>query len=233
MKKVRKKINTLFNAVTFAEAGEHETAKEFLREPSKPAASQGVVRASTKSVKRTPGRNLRKAFEHYAAATAFGESGESKTAVEISRTPRHVTTVLLAVDGSDLDTDALRFATNLCTRMDASLDVLQVIHKLPPESGESLESLRAKYAEEMRNHMAEAGMHGMSTHISVSVGDVDKEVYAYAKNHKEVVAVVVDSPHTRDEKLERGKWTRILQRLSRRLAVPMITAESKAPVGAH
>jgi hypothetical protein len=73
---------------------------------------------------------------------------------------------------------------------------------------------------------------GISIHISVSVGDVDKEVYSYAKNHKEVVAVVFDSPHARNEKLERGKWTRILRRLSRRLAIPMITAESKEPVSA-
>jgi K+-sensing histidine kinase KdpD len=232
MRKIGKKINTLFNAVTFAEAGEHEIAKEFLEEPSNPLTSPQGDLASASSAKRTRGRGLRESIQRYAAAAAFGESGEPGTAVEISHIPRNAAKVLLAIDGYDLDTDALRFAANLCTRMDASLDVLQVIHHVPRDTEESPESPAATHSEEIRKHIRRARAMGISLHISVSVGDVDEEVYAYAKSHKEVVAVVFDSPHARNEKLERGKWTRILQRLSRRLSIPMITAESKEPVGA-
>lgn len=232
MTKIGKKINTLFSAVTFAEAGEHEIAKEFLQEPSKPLASPEGDPASTSSAKRLPGKDLRESIERYAAATAFGESGEPGTAVEISCTSRNLTKVLLAIEGSDLDTDALRFAANLCTRMDASLDVLQVICHTPPTSEQTLKRSAATNSGEIRKHIRRVRAQGISIQFSVCVGDVDKEVYAYAKNHKEVVAVVFDSPHARNKKLDRGTWTRTLQGLSRRLAIPLITAESKEPVGA-
>lgn len=232
MKKVRKKIDAFFSAVAFAEAGEYDVAREFLREPSKPLASPAADTASARRVRRIPGRDLRESIGRYAAAAAFGESGEADTAVAISHSARNVSKVLLAVDGLDLDMDALRFAANLCTRMDASLDVLEVVRQIPREMDESLQGVTAKYSEETRKRIQEVTASEIPIHVSVSVGDVDKEVYAYAKNHKEVVAVVFDSPHARNEKPDRGKWTRILRKMSRRLAIPLITAESKEPIGA-
>jgi hypothetical protein len=115
--------------------------------------------------------------------------------------------------------------------MDASLDVLQVMRERPADTPEALRASLARHSEEIERLLGQVKENRVPVHVSVTVGDVDKEVYSYAKDDREVVAVVFDSPHVHREEPERGKWQRILQDLSRRLAIPLITAESKGPVG--
>lgn len=169
-------------------------------------------------------------FQRFMAAAAFAESGETETALEILDAPKKTTTVLLAVGGSYINKEAFRYAVNLCRRMDASLDVLHVV---PEECAHNAESGRISlegYSAEIGKLLQEASKNRVSVHLSVTVGDVDREVCAYAKDNREVVAVVLDSPYVHGAGPERGKCRRVLQILSRRLAVPLITAESKGQV---
>ncbi len=181
-------------------------------------------------MKRSRGRNLSERFQRFMAAAAFAESGEAGTALEIVDTPKKTTKVLLAIGGSEVNKDAFRYAVNLCRRVDASLDVLQIVHQRSADVEESLRISLASHSREVNRLLREVSGNNVTVHISVTAGDVDQEVYSYVKDNREVVAVVFDSPHVRGEEPERGKWRRILQVLSRRLAVPLITAESKGQI---
>jgi hypothetical protein len=74
MKKLARKLERIFSAATFAEAGEYETAKEILREGER----------SQKTDRVTPAARLGKLERIFSAAT-FAEAGEYETAKEILR----------------------------------------------------------------------------------------------------------------------------------------------------
>jgi K+-sensing histidine kinase KdpD len=231
MKKPKEEIDSIPNSATSTEGDDHETAGRFLENASKRKVSSEKDRLSANFARRSRGRDLRERFQRFMAAAAFAEAGETGTALEIAYTHEKTTKVLLAIGGSHLNKDAFRYAVNLCRRMDASLDVLQVMRERPADTPEALRASLARHSEEIERLLGQVKENRVPVHVSVTVGDVDKEVYSYAKDDREVVAVVFDSPHVHREEPERGKWQRILQDLSRRLAIPLITAESKGPVG--
>jgi len=228
MKKVKEEIDSIPNAVMSSEDGRIETPEKSPRKAQQVTTEKD--RVSADHTRRGRGRDLRELFQRFMAAAAFAEAGEAGTALEIAHTHEKNTKVLLAIGGSHLNKDAFRYAVNLCRRMDASLDVLQVIRERPADTPESLRVSLARHSEEIEELLRKVRGNRVPVRVSVTVGDVDKEIYSHAKDNREVVAVVFDSPHVHREEPERGKWQRILQVLSRRLDIPLITAESKVPV---
>ncbi len=231
MKKTKKDIDSGPNAVTSEEAGNYRAPERLLKDRPKPNVAPGEDRVSADLTRRPRRGEFRERFQRFMAAAAFAESGEAGTALDIAYTQKKTSKVLLAIDGSDLNKDAFRYATNLCRRMDASLDVLRVIRQRPGDTAESLKASSASQSEEVKKILQQVSGNRVPVHVSVTRGELDKEVYSYAKDNKDVVAVVFESPHVHREEPERGKWQRILQSLSKRLAIPMITAESKVQVG--
>ena len=63
------------------------------------------------------------------AAVAFAEVGEFETAQEMLRSTKRLQTVLLVIEGETPDEDTFSYAVRLCQRMEAEIDILQIIDR--------------------------------------------------------------------------------------------------------
>lgn len=234
MKRRKEKITNIFNAITFAEAGDHDTAREFMsgHDARRKGQEQGHDPSTPRVGKRNLARSVREDIESTMAAVAFAESGQFGSALDIANAARRPKSVLLAIEGETADPAALHYAAGLCDRMDASLEVLQVIGTSPEDTEDSLRVKTEMQCKELMRIHRELDENSIPMEIHVKVGHVDDEVCRYTKSHKEVAVVVFDSPRAKDRTRERGGWERILQRLSRRVSVPMITAVTREPIKA-
>ncbi len=131
--------------------------------------------------------------------------------------------VLLAIDGMSPDKNAVRYTVQLCRRMKAELNVLQVIS--PKNCGRYLSEARKK-ARPAKRYMegalmavafAEAGEHetaealmsealrnfkellpesekeGLRYHLTVKAGNLKREIVRYLNEHRDVVLAVYDA----------------------------------------
>lgn len=169
-------------------------------------------------------------FQRFMTAAAFAESGETDTALEIAYEPHKATKVLLAIGGTDVSNDAVHYAANLCIRMDAALDVLLVERQMA-SAGKLTKGNAPVSSEDIQRRIQQLSGNRVPVRVFVVFGEVAKEVYGYAKNHKDVAVIVFDSGHSWKKEPERAKWEAVLQRLSKKLAIPTITAVPKSPVG--
>lgn len=120
---------------------------------------------------------MRNRLEDLFTAVTFAEAGEFATARELAEPKRNV---LLALDGQHVEPRALNCASNLCERVDASLDVLLLLPaEGPPAPAESaLDVLKAK---------------GIPYRIIRRQGSLGAEVLRHVREHRNVLFVVIDS----------------------------------------
>jgi len=133
--------------------------------------------------------------------------------------------VLLAIDGTAPDKKAFQYAVQLCRRITAELNVLQVIgsknygrymskakSKARPakryvegalmavafaEAGEH-ETADALMTEAMRNLkllLPESEKEGIRYHITLKAGNLKREIVRYLREHRDVVLAVYDAHH--------------------------------------
>jgi hypothetical protein len=231
MKKRDDEIPESSDSVTAARGGAKKVAGKFQQNGSTGASTPTKEGPRMESEARKRKRTLREKFQRFMTATAFADPGEYRPPREIMYQPVKTTKVLLAVGGTVVSNDAVRYATNLCNRMDAGLDVLLVSRRSTTEAKKDLTCGTTECSEMINRRIREVRGATVPVHVSAIVGEVDKEVHTYAKAHRDVAVIVFDSGRSWQKESEREKWENVLQKLSRKLAIPTITATSKGIVG--
>lgn len=233
MKRVGKKLTALLNAVTFAEAGEHKAAIEYLDrsaqecEPSAPAKE----RSSDCSPAHDDG--LLHHLEDQMVAAAFAEAGELHTAREILQRKPRPRAVLLVLHGDGSDFDAFMYAVNLCERVKADLEVVAFSAGVNANGTE--DALPAEQI--MSGHMASlsqlADAHGVSCTLTVHAGSTDDHLFPYVQSHKEIAAVIYGSPSTHNQTKDGLGFRRALEAVAAKLSIPLVKVLGRRPVRAH
>jgi hypothetical protein len=219
MKSFKEKIEAILNAGAFAEAGEYETALGFLRgaERNEETIYKTADRKRTrKPVEKT---SIREKLQKHFMAAAFAEAGEFETAREILPAYERKQSVLLAIDGSIPARPAFDYAANLCARMNAELDILQILSRSCPDGRGPSEGLAALLPE-----LREKGVPFNVTVKRAKAGDV---FYDYVRIRKNVVTAVIDSPDLVDGEPEDTPWKETLQDVAERVSIPLVTVSPR------
>ena len=154
--------------------------------------------------------------------------------------------ILLAIEGITPNKKAVRFAVELCKRVKAELNILQIINSL--NLGERVNRVR-RYVEGsmIAATFAEAGEHEMAKdlreqalkninqllpesekeavhcHLSVRSGIPDREIVNYVNDHRDIVLTIYNTP-----KEEMGnansetKTTDVPRRIRQRISTPLV-----------
>lgn len=228
MKKTRKKISAMLNAITFAECGEHETAHEFLLDSSKDSKRDAqVARTSSKKA----ARNIDGAIDGTLAAMTFAEEGLYQEACNLMNCVG-LKTVLLVIEGEFPTEAAFIYARNLCSRTGAQMDILQIIDL--PSGTDCCEILGQKMSSAVTNIiqlLQKANMQTSMPRLTIRLGEVDSKLLNYVKRHKEVSAIVLDHKETHRKNIDRTKPQDFFESLSRKLAAPLMTVLDRTSSG--
>jgi hypothetical protein len=168
-------------------------------------------------------------LQRHIAAVVYAEAGEFESAQEFLEPRPRPKSILLVIEGDTPDQAAISYSLGLCTRMDAELDILLVIEKSIDEGDHRLLSEKMvdgsanlvkllRMAEEMK----------VPFKVTVRIGEVSEKLTNYAKRHRDVAMIVLDSPKTKEAPSRERTWRMFLRRLSRELSVPITTVRTKA-----
>lgn len=135
--------------------------------------------------------------------------------------------VLLAIDGTAPDKNAFQYAVQLCRRIKAELNVLQVVgaktfggymskakRKAKPakryvegafmaaafaEAGEheTADALMSEALRNLKQLLPESEKEGIRYHVTVKAGSLKREIIRYLGEHRDVVLTVYDAQHRR------------------------------------
>jgi nucleotide-binding universal stress UspA family protein len=157
--------------------------------------------------------------------------------------------VLLAIDGITPDRKAVRYAAELCKRIKADLNVLQVIGQRYIKSvGERVNRARtyvegsmmaATYAEAGEHEMAKAlkeealnkiteflsdsEKDAVHCHLSVRSGRPDEEILHYVNDHRNIVLTIYDAPQQdQDDFGAESKKKHVPMRIRKQLSTPLV-----------
>ena len=216
MKNFREKFEAIFTAVTFAEAGEHDSALRFLQdsEIQKEATKRAEdLRETTKSSK---SKTIREQLSSHFMAAAFSEAGEYETARQMVSGYERKKAVLLAIEGEIPNETTFDYAVNLCRRLNADMDILQIMSR-----GRSKEISPSK---EISDLLPRLEREGISFNITVREARVDEILYDHVRIHRDVVTAVIDSPTLRNKEAEEIYWRETFRNIAQKLAVPLVTA---------
>ncbi len=220
MKKTRKKITAMLNAITFAESGERETAAQFL---SDSLSHEGKSQEDTEAMEADLSSLIQESIDKPMAAITFAEESLFREARSFMKS-HGVRTVLLVIEGEFPREAAFNYAKNLCDRTKSQLDILQVIS--PPSSPESIEVLGGRMSEAVTNIvqlLQKCDLQTSMPKLTIRLGHIDSKLLNYVKRHQEVSAVVLDSKEGYSENLNSANHKDFLKGLSRRLSVPLMT----------
>jgi hypothetical protein len=133
--------------------------------------------------------------------------------------------VLLAIDGVAPDKKAFQYAVQLCRRITAELNVLQVIgsknygryisrakNKTKPakryvegafmavafaEAGEheTADALMSEALQNLKQLLPESEKEGIRYHVTMKAGNLKREIVRYLREHRDVVLTVYDARH--------------------------------------
>jgi nucleotide-binding universal stress UspA family protein len=154
--------------------------------------------------------------------------------------------ILLAIDGITPNKKTVHYAVELCKRIKAELNILQIINSL--NLGERVNRVR-RYMEDsmIAATFAEAGEHEMAKdlreqalkninrlipesekeavhcHLSVRSGNPDKEIVNYVNDHRDIVLTIYNTPKEEMADADNEKNRRDVPRLIRqRLSTPLV-----------
>lgn len=164
--------------------------------------------------------------------------------------------VLLAIDGIAPDKKAFRYAVDLCTRIKAELDVLQVVRSknltgyLAKAKNTATQARLFFEGTMMATAFAEAGEHetadalmdealkninkllpesensGISCHLTMKSGDPKQEIVRFVQENKDVVIAVYDPPGERASKKGNRKIQKFIQSITDALPIPLVMVQS-------
>ena len=225
MNEPKDRIPVIPDAVTFNGDREHDGEIEVLDESErclKPNGDTDLGSPQHQAAKRSGWRDI---IQRAMAAITFAEAGEPVTAGEFLRGTEKRKTVLLAIEGDSPDPSTVDYALSVCERLQAKLDVLLVGPCEP--TWDHING--CSDASEL--HIVEK-IEGSTTPIRVTAvsGPLSQELLDYTKRHKEVGFVVIDSAMARSDSSEARRWTRLADKLSRRIEIPLVTVRQRAPL---
>lgn len=166
-------------------------------------------------------------LRRHMSAIAFAEAGDHQS-VELLLDPLGgSSTILLVTSGENVDQKTFNHAVQLSKRIDAELDVLQII---PYETGrDDAEELAIRMASASRNLAQLVPVlekFGLRFKITIRLGSLDEKLFNYAKRHKDVRMVILDDPILRDAH-QPDKWDDLVAKVSRNLSIPLVTVLHK------
>ncbi len=172
--------------------------------------------------------SLRERLQQHMAAIAYAEAGEFQSAEELIQPAPKSRTVLLVIEGENPDPSAFSYAVNLCKRTNAELDILQVIEI--SGKGEDYELLSQKMARSSRHlvdFVRQLEQTAVPFKVTMRLGEPGSKLFNYAKRHKDVAMVILDSPKARESTAKNDAWARWVRELSRQLSIPLIAVLDK------
>jgi hypothetical protein len=200
MKKLLKKFETSMMAVTFAEAGEFETARQILTEEEEHGTDRPILHGRTVERKKLRAdwsavlsyetlrddmkklKKMMETMENAMAAASFAEEGQFESARQMLKEERRV---LLAVREHRIDRKTLKYALNTCRRVEADLDILyvSVSGAADPVLDGFLSDLRAG---------------GVPYRVIERTWCLKQAIIDYTNSRKEVLFVVIESSDNLD-----------------------------------
>ena len=155
--------------------------------------------------------------------------------------------ILLAIDGASPDKNAVRYAVELCKRIKAELNILQIVNSLDlggrvnrvrryiegtmtsvtfAEAGEHeiAKELRDQALENLDKLIPEAEKEALHCNLSMKAGSPDKEIVNYVDEHRDVVLTIYNTPDEESgdapsKRKARDEQKRIIQHLSTPLVI--------------
>jgi hypothetical protein len=229
MKRAKEKITAMLNAITFAEAGEHETARKYVEQAQSPHAQENH---RAHAVRESETRSIFQKLQDHVTASVFAQAGDFQTAAETLHPSERHRTVLLVIEGKAPDEAAFQYALGACKRTGAQMDILQLID----ESADRLEAARltrmgAELSERLSSLLLQLKTERIPFRVTVRSGDVRERLYRYATRHTDIVMAVYDpSKPTEQSAGNRGRQ-RMVERISRRLSIPLVIVSEREPLG--
>jgi len=229
MKRAKEKITAMLNAITFAEAGEHETARQYLEQASSLNA-QGNQR--TQAGRESETRSFFQRVQDYVTASVFAQAGDFETAAETLQAAERHRTVLLVIEGKTPDEAAFHYALGACKRTGAQMDILQLID----ESADGLDAAKltrigAELSERLGNLLQELKTEKIPFRLTVRSGDVRERLYRYAMRHTDIVMAVYDPSKPAEQSAGSRGRQRMVEKISRRLSIPLVIVSEREPLG--
>ena len=160
-------------------------------------------------------------FETAMSAVAFAEEGEFDTARQMLSPGKNAhKKVLLGIDAVEVDTKILRYALNLCKRVGAKLEVLQVLR--PEELGETTKSI-GLHAHQLclsplQNSLERMGIAYQPLLTNTSLVE---ELVSYIGKRRDIFCVVLEATQT-EEKPSLSVKQRLVEEFEK-LKCPVVT----------
>lgn len=163
-------------------------------------------------------------LQRHLNAVVFAEAGEFQSARELLECRPRNRSILLVIEGDAPDRAAFAYSLGVCTRMGAELDILQVI---PASDGTSDDQITGEDMPNGTENLAALALtareKSIPCKVTTKVGDLSDKLINYAKRHKNVAMIIIDSHRTRTTPRPERAWGRFLRNLSRALSVPITT----------
>lgn len=219
MLSLKQKIDRILTAGTFAEIGEHETALTFLQDSQQDDTATASAADYGEPLLAGEPMTAREKLESHFTAAAFAEAGEFETARQLLPQYERKQAVLLAIEGETPARATFDHALNLCKRVQANIDILQIrSNGRSDEDGpsEALSALLPKLEER-----------GISYRVTVRRARANDILYDYVRTHRNVVTAIVDSPSLMNREAEEARWKETLKDIAEKLCVPLVTATQR------
>ncbi|MEW6136877.1 MAG: hypothetical protein AB1733_01490 [Thermodesulfobacteriota bacterium] len=226
MQKIRDKIERLLNAITFAEAGDYVAAREFLAQADSAETNEPGGERAENCVGLDPS-SIREAQKELSQFDTV-HFGAIKDALASLGDHKRLSAVLLATNGDYVQVKSLCYAVGLTKRLDAHLEILQVVGN-PCEST----TVRVTPRELTGTESTEISIHRLSEQelpcqVTLATGDFEDAIELYLKSKKHVVVIVYDSAgNSADTGSDEQRSRRFVEELSLRLAIPLVTVTTR------
>ncbi len=233
MKNIRDGITSIVNGIRADWLGRSHSTDEPVARSGNETSARGAEDASHTAHRLIQKEGFLGKIEQQMAAATYAEAGQFESAQEFLAPPSRPKTVLLVIEGAFPDRATFAYALNLSKRTNGELDILQVIEK--SKSKDDYESLSQAIAEGSQNIVRlvrELEEAGVPFKVTIRLGDLNQKLFNYAKRHKDVSMVILDSLHARAGTGEKKGWAGVGEDVARQLSIPLITVASKEPAGA-
>jgi hypothetical protein len=231
MRRIKEKITAMLNAMTFAEAGEHDAAIACMEQPDRTPSVPGSARLSPSEPVGTAEKGLLHRFGNEMAAAAFAEAGEFDTARALAATAKGPKAVLLIANGELVESAAFSHALNLCKRLDARLEIVALMPMTDGETDATPSPENQRFNEHLLIWSQAAEEHRVPCSVDVVPEGSDAGLMHHIRQHKGIAAVIDGSGRTSLGNDGSSRDRNFLESIAERLSVPLVKAMNKRIVG--